>query len=359
MVQKQSNYAAWDIEPLQKIPSSQEEMLRHLIGWAILAANSHNVQPWRFILKPLENSIDVCVDEKGILPASDKKARQAFISVGCSVTNILLAAQYYGMEYLLKYQQNQVTYPEPIVSIQFSEPNKTTRDERRLTMDAMKNRRMNRKEYDSQRPVPESMVGKMQRAAEKIDLTCNIITGFTMRFALAELQATADRIVVTRDDFRHELANFLLPNDTTLGRGMPGSTFGLNDETARELHEELKAKGNFNPDKAAGVPAASRAGIRSAPALIVLSVPKDNPAYWIKAGMVFQELAVKAEAEGLGVAVHAALVEDGRMNKILKTSLRRFKERPTVLFRIGYPQDADRPPHSPRLGIEEVIEVVE
>ena len=93
------NYAAWDIQPLGPGPiTDKKALLAHLIGWAVLAPNSHNVQPWRFRVNAEAGMIEISVPPEAILPASDKSARQAHISVGCVVENLMNAAEAYGLE---------------------------------------------------------------------------------------------------------------------------------------------------------------------------------------------------------------------------------------------------------------------
>ena len=93
-----NNYRAWDIEPLKSETAAKKDLYLNLVGWAILAASTHNVQPWRFIVRLPENIIDISLDKTGILPVSDKTGRQAYISIGCAAENLLLAAEYYGLK---------------------------------------------------------------------------------------------------------------------------------------------------------------------------------------------------------------------------------------------------------------------
>jgi nitroreductase len=344
-----ANYAAWNIELLHEEVIDRGALLRHLVGWAVLAASSHNVQPWKFILKPRENIIDACIDPVGILPASDVKGRQAYISLGCAIQNLLSAAAYYGLSYTLEYN-GETRYPLSVVTVHFHDLESPHRGDPKL-LDAIKQRRMNRAKYDPERPVPEEVLSKMNACAVAGGVTLCTVKDAGTRFAIAEFQYLADRAVVAITKFRTELGDFLLPNDTTSEKGMPGNTFGLSDALAKYVHEELKKPGAFDPDLAVGFASSSRDGIRSAPMLGVLTVPEDTAEWWIKAGMVFQEIALIAEEAKLAVAVHAALVEVGMFNRLLGLRLG-STERPTVIFRVGYA--TEERPHSPRMPTEAV-----
>ena len=133
---------------------------------------------------------------------------------------------------------------------------------------------------------------------------------------------------------------------------MPGSTFGLTDTIASRIHSELHLTGRFDPDLARGVSVGDREGIRSAPILGVIGVNQDKPLQWVKAGQLWQRLALKAEKNGMNTAINAAIVEVDLLNAMLKTRLG-TQMRPTVIFRLGYATE-DRP-HSPRLPVENVL----
>lgn len=345
------NYEAWNIEPLAAEKAVGKDLLKNLAGWAILAANSHNVQPWRFIGDSGKNAIEICVPAHAILPASDKKGRQAHISVGCALENLVLAASYYGLDSKIDYLGPAV-YPDPILRATFS-GKINIRKEMEDFLAGIKKRKMNRGKYDSSRPLPVSLIAEAVEFAGSNGIKLDIITDAPTRIAISEIQYHADRAVVMFNDFRKELGGFLLPNDTDSKTGMPGNTFGLSKEMASHVHAELNKPGTFDPDLAAGFASSGRDGIRSAPALGIISVPEDSHEWWIKAGRVLERTAILAEINNMAIAVHAAMVEVGIFNAALKVRLGSFKK-PASIFRIGHPLE-DRP-HSPRQSVEEVFE---
>ncbi|MBI2626076.1 MAG: hypothetical protein HYW69_00590, partial [Candidatus Nealsonbacteria bacterium] len=348
-----NNYHAWDIEPIRLETAAKKDLYLNLIGWAILAANTHNVQPWKFIIRLPENIIDISLDKAGILPVSDKDSRQAYISIGCAMENLMLAAKYYGLEPKIEYFLNSL-YPLPTIRLIFRDEEKLKFGDPRF-IQAMKKRKMNRGKFKPKLTVPKPVLEKMGCSAEELDLVLNFITDAPTRFIIAQIQYKADRIVVAQNDFRYELASYLLPNKTEKARGMPGNTFGLSDEMAIRIHEELKKKGAFDADLAVGFAATNRDGIKSAPLVCVISVKKDDSESWIKAGRAFQKNALLAEINGLSVAILASIVEVEALNGAMRVRLG-SPYRPTVIFRMGYP--IQEMPHSPRANVEEVTEVI-
>lgn len=347
------NYDAWSIRPIDPNAASREELLAHLVGWGILAPSTHNVQPSRFVIDPEERRVDVCVDGAFVLPASDRTGRQAVVSAGCAIQNIAYAAAYYGLECVVEPFDTAAWYPSPIATLRFS-GNGSVHEERLAFLDAMRSRRMNRSEYAPERSIPESVVDIARAAAEEGKVSLHAITDRAAILAIANLfQYPADKWVIFDQRFRNELEPFFLENDSEEGRGMPGSTFGLDDATSRDVKSELGKAGRVNAGTMAGFSKAGRDGLRSAPAVFVIAVPDDGPRWWLAAGMAFQKIAVAAEMNGLAIAVHAATVEVKLQNQLLKAMLK-ASGRPTMLFRMGYPT---RPmPHAPRVAAADVIE---
>ncbi len=349
------NYSAWDITPLEsKEGSSNEEILRHLVGWAILAPSSHNVQPWRFRIYPKGMDIDLLLHPSGILPVSDGRGRQAHISMGCALENLRIAIMHYGFQY------SQINflggkYPDSLVAVNVRgsglgiSPNSATNP----FFTAMKARVTNRGLFDSDKPVPPDFIEQCYLFAIAEGIESSQIKDFPTRFALAEIQYQADRYVIAKDDFRHELGDYFLPNDSLASVGMPGSNFGLKDEMSLRVHRELKKPGPFDHDLAVGMAGATREALRGAPYIGVLSVRDDTPASWVTAGQVFERIAIYAQVRGLAISVYAAMVEVERLNKLLKLRLNTLC-RPTIIFRVGYSKE--QRPHPPRLNISEVLE---
>ena len=89
------NYQAWNID-YQDFYNQQTNVdkLKFLLNFAVLAPSSHNSQPWRFEVG--DNFIIIKPELKRALPVSDNNHRQLFISLGCALENILVAADYYG-----------------------------------------------------------------------------------------------------------------------------------------------------------------------------------------------------------------------------------------------------------------------
>ena len=65
-----------------------------LVRAAVLASNAHNAQPWLFHLT--DSAIDVFADHQRNIGTVDPFLREMYISVGCALENLSLAAEANG-----------------------------------------------------------------------------------------------------------------------------------------------------------------------------------------------------------------------------------------------------------------------
>jgi hypothetical protein len=81
-------YAAWDEWPQR--PTSPLDLVRA----AVLAASAHNTQPWVFRISP--EGIDLIAITSRNIGAVDPLRREMYISLGCALENLVLAARASG-----------------------------------------------------------------------------------------------------------------------------------------------------------------------------------------------------------------------------------------------------------------------
>jgi hypothetical protein len=92
------NLAAWDVRE-EDFPSrgSMYDKLKFVLRYAVLAPSGPNTQPWKFSIK--DSSISVIFDRSRTLPAVDPTHRTAYMSLGCAVANMLIAAEHFNLGY--------------------------------------------------------------------------------------------------------------------------------------------------------------------------------------------------------------------------------------------------------------------
>ncbi|MCH4156265.1 MAG: nitroreductase [Muribaculaceae bacterium] len=109
----------------------------YIVGEAIKAPSGHNSQPWKFHFAD-DSTIELIPDFSRSLPVGDPGNRELYISVGCAVENLCLAAQQ------VKLASDVSISPEKVI-VHFSPANHT---EIRPTTGMIASRQTNRGTYD-------------------------------------------------------------------------------------------------------------------------------------------------------------------------------------------------------------------
>lgn len=367
------NYESWhlaEITRTQFAALSLQEKLVFLCRLGHLAPSSHNSQPWRFYIDadPRKPGIDVYLDRSFVLPASDVVGRQAAISVGCAIENMVVGASflhgtpnvdivrqaknslvplpdrhhYQANQYIHLARLNYVinTHPLPLEDLYAS----------------IFSRKVTRAEFDLGQPLSSEVIGRLHSATDRKKTKLYVITDAVRRIGIAEFQGQADGFVINSPRFSKELGSWLLPNDTDALLGMPGIGFGLHDDEAMRIHQGLLGESALRPEDGLKFALGGKIYMEKSPFIGCIVIPKDEVAYWVEAGRSFEHMFLILESAGISVAIHAGIIEVGLVTRIFGAMLGTF-QRPAVLFRAGIAKnkkDKERP-HSPRLCIEDVI----
>lgn len=385
-VKKGPNYEIWQSGPIEQAEFQSKKVkdqLLHLISCAHRAPSSHNTQPWAYRINENPSTIEIfldrgeygikdekTIDKRRVLPASDTHGRQACISVGCALANLRYSALHFGFNPVISFAEIHSEFVKPLqddklqnaryVSLaHITFESLTEQHPFEDLYSAIFTRRMNRGKYESGKFIEEDLINLMLKTGEINDISVKLLsrkkmTDRLIMQALAELQGTADTVVVNFPAFTQELGNWLLPNDTPSFLGMPGDTFGLQQEQSLHFHKGLIGEVDLKADDKAGLSRGGKEGIESASLIGMLLVPQDAPNYWIKAGMALGGITLIAEKNGLSLSMHAGLAEVSIVGRALSASVR-SNQKLVSLFRIGYSKDKVAKPHSPRLPVEQVV----
>lgn len=139
---KGAAYSAWE---------TSFNGLEGLVNAAILAANAHNAQPWLFKLGT--STIELGADASRNLGPVDPYLREMYISLGCALENLIIAAKANGYSPKITY------FPDQHDSKQVAGINLTNANPLQSEFyDAIPKRHMNRGPYDTNRPVTQEQI---------------------------------------------------------------------------------------------------------------------------------------------------------------------------------------------------------
>lgn len=330
-----------------------------LVRAAILAANPHNSQPWRF--RVADNAIDVFADAGRNIGAIDPFLREMTMGIGCALENLLIAAANEG------YATEVTLLPDPgnpahAARILLSPG---TRIASQL-YDAIPSRHTNRGPYEPGRGVPPDMLDAL--AALGADLPGTRVIWFSMpaaRGRIGELIVAAAEAIVADRQQSADSARWFRTSWQQLQAMRDGITLD-----AQSLPPFVNAAAKILPPLSqesadqAWLQATRERHVATAAAFGLIAVPnaRDN-AMRIRGGRLWQRMHLWATTKGLAVQPLNQMSEradrelqlgiEPRFDSALKELVADADSQALMPFRIGYPTVEARP--SPRRDLKSVL----
>jgi hypothetical protein len=329
-----------------------------LVRAAALAANAHNTQPWLFALGT--NRVDLFADPSRTIGAMDPLLREFYLSLGCALENLTLAARANGLD--------------PIVTV-FPTPGEAMHVARidlapgavvvSPLYAAIPHRHTNRGAYDPARAVAADTLGDLTGLNTDPALTLVwLTTAADMgRFADLTLQATGAIIAdpeQARDDFAWWRGDWRAIQEHKDGITLDPS--GLSD-FIRAMGKILPAQAlpAYDTSWAAGM-RDRQVNTAAAFGLLIARDGGDN-AQRLAAGRLWQRLHLAATTQGLAVQPLCQIPEridreratgiDPAFTRAFAGVLPATGSQAVMAFRVGYPMMSAQ--LSPRRPAEEVL----
>lgn len=311
--------------------------MRELVRYATLAASGHNTQPWRFAIQA--NAIEIHPDLTRHLPAVDPSDRELWISLGCALENLLIAARATGYA-------AEVTYPDAADFIHIGLTADTPQGSPLFA--AIPLRQNTRSEYDDQL-IPPADLDQVQAVPLEPGVVLHFLTNPTERETVLDyvnqgnLSQYADKAFVAEliDWVRFTKKESLASLD-----GLYAPAAG-NPQVPRWLGE-LFVTGT-KPQQQADADAKK---LRSSPGAVVVASAADDKSSWVRTGQVYERMALKLTALNIKSAFLNQPIEVAKVRPQFQSALGLGGALPQLLVRYGY---ADAMPRSLRRPVEQVI----
>lgn len=343
-----NNYKGWRVKE-NNFPrtKSLEEKIKFLINYTILAPSTHNSQPWLFKIK--KNVLEIYADLSRKIQIGDQEGRMLYISLGCALANLEIAAQHFLMNYQIGYLKDENIIPArnalKILRISFTE-NKPLNTNLGFLFRAITQRNSNRKGFKNKK-IQENDLSEFKSYSQDRELRIDFIEREEIKKEIAEILGRAMGKFMGRADFRKELASWLRHNWTRKKDGMPGNGHNMSLLVSLIAPYVLR---NINVSKVEAKKAKNR--VLNFPLVGIISAKENTPLNWLKTGELFERIALGAKIKGLDSMVMVAIIEDHQSRQKLRKMLQ-INDIPQFFFGLGY---AEKPsPLSPRRGIEEVL----
>ena len=324
--------SVWDISE-DEFPDDAplREQAKFLLRYAILAPSSHNSQPWQFMVR--DETIEISYDETRWLEVSDQDKRELFISIGCAIENLCIAAEHFDIGHGITYHGDE---DDDLVSTVALDPDREPSASRPPELfDELTERYTSHQLFEDQ-PLPQETRTQFRRVIEEDDVTLYLIEEPEQKRSIGELQAEADEAQMADPAYRKELGYWI-------GTGALGSSWLVaRIGQAVISHFDLGEREGRKNSKL----------IERAPVIALLATHADTPTARVKTGQVFERLALLASAEDICVHPMSQILERPEMRTTLAARAGTGEELPQHLFRLGYAQKERT--HTPRWPLEAV-----
>ena len=311
--------------------------LRELVRYATLAANGHNTQPWKFSTE--ENAIDIYPDYSRRLAVVDPQDRELWISLGCALENLLVAARATGYA-------AEVIYPDTEDVIQVSLLADTPQDD--ALFNAIPVRQTTRSEYNGQ-PVESGKLDQLLNLPQEPGIMLHFVTSPDERETMLEYVNEGNRHQYADKAFLDELIAWLRFNRKEAFGSLDGlyTLSSGNPEIPRLIGQAFVA--GTNPQQQADIDARK---LRSSPHALVITSAAEDKSSWVRTGQVYERLALTMTALGVQSAFLNQPIEVAGLRAQFQSALGLGESLPQLLVRFGY---GDTLPKSLRRPIENVL----
>jgi nitroreductase len=318
---------------------SKRPEMRDFIRYATLAPNGHNTQPWRFRVG--ENRIEILPDLTRRTPVVDPDDHHIFVSLGCAVENLALAASARGRPGEPSFNAAN----DGSVVFAFG----GGKSAEAALFDAIPRRQSTRAAYD-RRPVAAADLRALAVAAETPGIDLVLITDRAQIDRVRDLVVAGNSAQMADAAFVRELKSWLRfsPRQAlATGDGLFSAASGSPTLPAwlGPRVFDIVFKAAAENDKYARL-------LQSSAGVAVFVSERDDKDHWARAGRACQRFALQATALGLKHAFINQPVEVASMRPELAALVGMTGRRPDLVMRFGY---GSALPFSARRPVEAVL----
>ncbi len=310
-----------------------------IASYASKAPSGHNTQPWKFHIT--DSTITVLPNLDVALPVVDRNNRELFISLGCAVENLCIAASYFG------YTNHIIECSIEAIILELTKNALTIEDS---LFHQIEKRQTNRNIYNGNK-ISDGILQQLQSIPKENGIQfyfteintpfANTITQYIMK---------GNEIQMADIAFKNELLSWMRFNKKQVEathNGLSYLVFG-NPPLPRILARPivslfLKPNAQNKSD---------RKKIDSSSHFVVCATQRDTIEEWINLGRTLQRFLLKVTEIGISYAFLNQPCEVAALAFDLREKLPVNKEHPTLIMRIGY---AKQIPYSPRKKIETLL----
>jgi Nitroreductase family/TAT (twin-arginine translocation) pathway signal sequence len=297
------------------------EMLRTLVHYATLAPSSHNTQCWRFAAG--DHLVRIAPDFGRRCPAVDPDDHHLFVSIGCAVENLRLAAEAHGLHADVQFDGESASVTMTLAA---------TTARRSPLFEAIPERQSTRGDYDG-RPLSSADLRLLEQASACPGVRMIVITERRAVEQVLELVVAGNTAQLDDAAFVRELTAWIRFSEAEAVRTGDGVFAGSsgNPTVPRWLGQSLMPF----VLTAASDNARYVNRVRSSAGLAVFVGERADPRQWVDVGRCYERFALQATALGIRTAFLNQPVEVSTVRPQFASWLGVGSHRPDLLVRFG------------------------
>lgn len=317
--------------------------LLKLIEYAVKAPSGHNTQPWKFSLSG--KSIKIFPDYSRRLSVVDPDDHALFISLGCALENMVIAATHFSYE--TNITVNSDNKPNFFIQVDLKPDINIPKDE---LFNYIEKRQVTRCGYKPEK-VKQSELDLLMNISRKDGIDLLLFTTDEKIKSLEPFIIEGSNRQFSNKNFKNELIHwfrFTKKDAMQTGNGLWTATMGL--PNMGKLIGKLVMK-YFVTAKSEAKRWSSLINKSAGFALFVTN--KNDIPHWINFGRSFQRFGLTAAKLNISHAHVNMPCEEIEVRKRLMQHLNLGDKNPLLLIRFGY---SDKLPYSFRRPVESVIQ---
>ncbi len=323
--------------------SSQNPDFVKMVEYATKAPSGHNTQPW--IFKLTDSTIEIHPDFSKALPVVDGHHRELYISLGCALENLCIAANEFGYDAKTSIEVDDNSHSYIIAKLEKS------RLQKNYLFDQIVKRQTNRSVYNN-KLISSDTIKELERISMEEHIDFQFFDKNTHNFnVLMNLVAEGNTQQLNDKAFKKELLEWIRFNKKQVEATKDGLTYEVMGTPATPgFIGKPIVKSFLKPDKQNKT---DMQKINSSSHLVLFTVEHNNPENWINLGRVLERILLETTRLGIANAYLNQPCEVESVAESVQNQLQLGNKKPALLLRIGY---ANPLPYSPRKEVYEVIE---
>ncbi len=331
----------WDIREVDfSMISGIEEKIKFILRYAILAPSTHNSQPWLFEVR--DSICKIIINPAFRLPQADPTGRDLYISLGCMLENLVIAARYFGIYESVNY----INKDDLVAEIIFSNFGAEINDELLPYVKAIKNR-TNARGLFAKEQLPIELINSINKLDLGQGIGVNLVTDSAIITKIANLTSLGLRWAHAKKEFRQEMSKWMHSSFTNQRQGLPGYALKMPALLSFIIPTLLKYF-----DFSFILSKLNYLSLNSAPVVCIISSYNDRPLEWLAVGRLAERIMLAASKHNLNSSIYVASIEMGDYRKEL-ASLIKTNLRPQFLLCLGEVKANQR--HTPRLDLQDKL----